>query len=75
VVFGHAFLGHTIQTVGDSVGHALPAISGAAEWVVTAVGSGLVGLAIGAVLIPFAVYVVGPFSKAIAGLRGQRDVP
>ena len=50
-VYGLPWIGHAIHVGGDAA-HALPLVGGAAEWAVTAAGSGLVGLVIGAVLIP-----------------------
>jgi predicted DNA repair protein MutK len=49
--FGLAAPAHVIHDVGAAVAHALPALGEAIEWTVGAVGSGLLGLAIGAVIV------------------------
>jgi predicted DNA repair protein MutK len=49
-----------IHSAAVAAGHALPPIAGLAEWLVTAVGSGIVGLLIGAALIPIIGSVVAP---------------
>lgn len=50
--YGFAGLGHGIHDIAVAVGHAVPAVGGVLEWLVTAAASGLVGLALGALLIP-----------------------
>ena len=49
-VFGLDGIEHAIHDVAVAAGHAVPAIHGLVEWLVTAAGAGLVGLAIGAVV-------------------------
>lgn len=51
---------HIIETAASAAGHALPAIGGLAEWLVGAVGSGIVGLIAGAALIPVIGLIVAP---------------
>jgi uncharacterized protein len=58
--YGLPALGHAIHAAGETIGHALPAVAGLAEWAVSAAASGLFGLLLGAALIPFAGYVVSP---------------
>jgi predicted DNA repair protein MutK len=65
--YGLPALGHAIHAVAEAVAHAVPAIGGAAEWVVSAAGSGIVGLAIGAALIPLVQYALAPL---LARMRG-----
>jgi hypothetical protein len=43
----------------------MPFIAGVAEWIVTAVGSGVVGLLIGAMLIPLTGYGLAPTWKLL----------
>ena len=50
-VFGLAGPAHLVHDAGEAAAHALPAIGGAIEWTVGAMGSGLIGLAIGAVIV------------------------
>lgn len=49
----------------------IPFASSAVAWVVTAAGSGLVGLLIGALMIPVASRIVIPLGAAIASLRSK----
>ncbi|AWK85674.1 DUF808 domain-containing protein [Azospirillum thermophilum] len=51
-VFGLPAVGHAIHEVAVKAAHAVPAAQPAVEWLVSAAGSGIVGLAAGAVLIP-----------------------
>ena len=52
----------------EVVAHAMPVAQGAIEWIIGAAGSGLVGLAIGAVLIPITGYAITPIWKTAKGL-------
>lgn len=70
--YGFAWLGHAIHDIAIAAAHAIPAFSGAVEWLVTAAGSGLFGLLLGAVLIPLIHYVAVPLVKA---LRGGKKAP
>jgi predicted DNA repair protein MutK len=55
-----AGIAHTIEDAAVAAGHTLPAIGGVIEWLVAAAGSGLVGLIIGAALIPVIGFGVAP---------------
>jgi len=46
-VFGWAAPAHLLHDIGVAVGHNLPALTGAIEWLVHAIGSAVVGLALG----------------------------
>ena len=50
-VFGLVAPAHLIHEAGEAAAHALPALGGAVEWTIGAIGSGLVGLAVGAVIV------------------------
>jgi hypothetical protein len=50
-VFGFPAIAHALHDAGAAVGHAVPAIHGFLEWFVGAVGSGLLGLALGALIV------------------------
>jgi uncharacterized protein len=50
-VFGFAAPAHAIHDLGEAAAHALPALGGAIEWTIGAIGSGLVGLALGAIIV------------------------
>ena len=49
--FGAGAVPHTIHEVAVAAGEALPAATGAVEWVVQALGSAVVGLVVGAVIV------------------------
>ena len=49
--FGLGAVPHTVHDVAVMAGNALPAIQGAAQWVVEALGSALVGIVVGAVIV------------------------
>jgi uncharacterized protein len=66
-------IGHFIHAAGEVAAHALPLIAGAAEWIVTAALSGMLGLAIGAVAIPVAGFVIAPAWRALKNLLRQRE--
>jgi uncharacterized protein len=65
--YGLTAIGHTMHRAAEAVGHALPAIAAAAEWVVSAAASGAFGLLIGAVLIPFVEHVAAPMVHWLKG--------
>ena len=62
--FGWPWAGHIIHAAAQSAA-ALGPVAGAAEWIVTAAGSGLVGLLVGAALIPIVGYVLAPAWNAV----------
>jgi len=65
--FGVPAIGHAIHNVAAAAGHAVPAVGGLVEWFVTAAASGVIGLALGALLIPLVHNVTLP---VLAKLRG-----
>ena len=62
---------HAIHAASVAAGTALPGLAGIVEWLVGAAGSGIVGLAIGAALIPVTSFILAPIGKAIRGLRSR----
>ncbi len=60
---------HVIAGAASQATRALPAIAGAVTWIVTATGSGLVGLLLGGALIPVATYIVVPIWTRLRGAR------
>lgn len=64
-VFGFETLGHAIHETGTAAGHAIAAGGGALEWLMSAALSGLVGLAVGTVLIPLVHRIAMPAWNAI----------
>ena len=63
---------HLIEEAAEWAAHALPAIAGLAGWLMMALIDGLIGLAIGALLIPIAGYVIAPAWKAIKAMLPKR---
>ena len=60
---------HVIHDAAAAVAGLVPAAHGFVEWLVTAAASGLVGLVVGALLIPVTSFVIAPAWHAVAGLR------
>ncbi|HEX8573587.1 MAG TPA: DUF808 domain-containing protein [Allosphingosinicella sp.] len=50
-VFGFGAIAHALHDAGEAAAHAVPALGGILEWSVGALGSGLLGLAIGALIV------------------------
>jgi predicted DNA repair protein MutK len=69
--YGLPAIGHAIHSAAHAAGSAVPSLSGAVEWAVTAAGSGIVGLGLGLALIPVAAHVLAPIGKGVANLRGK----
>ena len=65
--YGFAGIEHFIHDIAVAAGHAVPQAAGAVEWIVTAAGSGVVGLAVGAVTIPIVGKIVAPLWTALRG--------
>jgi predicted DNA repair protein MutK len=65
--YGLPGLGHAIHSAAETVGHAVPAMSGLTEWAVSAAASGIFGLLVGAALIPLVQYVAAPMLKKLRG--------
>lgn len=63
--YGIPEIEETIHEAALATAHAVPPVAGAAEWIVTAAGSGVVGLLIGVALIPLIGFVVAPAWKRL----------
>lgn len=71
--FGFGGIAHWIEGVGDAAGRSVPdLLSGTVSWLVSATGSGLIGLAVGAALIPLVSLIIMPVWKQIKALRGKQ---
>ncbi len=69
--YGFSQLAHAIHMAAvAAVQWVSPGGSGAVEWLVTAVGSGIVGLAIGGLMIPLVGFVLAPVWMSVRRLRG-----
>ena len=58
--YGFGWLSHVLHGAGEAVARFLPRVASFASWLVMAAGSGLAGLAIGALAIPAVSLVVSP---------------
>ncbi|MDN3566312.1 DUF808 domain-containing protein [Paeniroseomonas aquatica] len=73
--FGVTAPGHWVHDAAAWAAAALPAVAGAAGWLVTAVLSGLIGLAVGAAVIPLAQGVLVPVARWVKSLLPRRSRP
>ncbi len=67
--YGLAGLAHAVHDAAVAAGHAVPALAGTVEWLVSAAAAGLFGLVLGGLLIPLIHYVAVPLVKALRGGR------
>ena len=71
--YGLPSIGRFIHAVAEAAADALPPLGGVVEWIVTAAGSGIIGLLIGAILIPVVGFVLAPAWRLVKRvLRRQR---
>ncbi|QKV18829.1 DUF808 domain-containing protein [Oricola thermophila] len=68
---GFAWLAHWIHDLAAAAGHAVPAVEGAVEWAAKATMDGVLGLALGLLLIPVAGTVFAPIWAAVTGGRSS----
>ncbi len=69
-IYGLPAIGDAIDRLAEAAAELVPAGAGAAHWIAAAFGSGLVGLVIGAILLPVAALVLAPGWRRIAALWG-----
>ncbi|POR43024.1 DUF808 domain-containing protein [Methylobacterium sp. V23] len=67
--YGLPQIGHAIHAAAAGAAGVAGPLAGTVEWLVTAAGSGLVGLVIGAALIPVTSFVLAPAWNSLARLR------
>ncbi|KQP40963.1 ABC transporter [Methylobacterium sp. Leaf104] len=67
--YGLPQIGHAIHAAAAGAASAAGPLAGTVEWLVTAAGSGLVGLVVGAALIPVTSFVLAPAWNRVARLR------
>jgi predicted DNA repair protein MutK len=67
--FGITGPGHLIHDAAVAVGHGVPAMAGFLEWLVSAAASGVVGLVLGALVIPFVHYIAAPAWHGVVGAK------
>jgi len=70
--YGLPSIGQFIHGVAETAAHALPPLAGVVEWIVTAAGSGIIGLLIGAILIPLVGSVFAPAWRLVKRVLGAR---
>jgi predicted DNA repair protein MutK len=58
--YGFHAIAAVIHDLADRAGHALPPFAAVVEWLIAAAGAGLVGLVVGAALIPLVGFVLAP---------------
>lgn len=66
--FGLGIIAHVIHDAGAAAGQAMPVMGGFVEWLVSAIGSGIVGLVVGAVLIPVVSLGIVPVWQGMSAL-------
>jgi predicted DNA repair protein MutK len=69
--YGLAAPGRAVHGASDAIGHIFPSIAGATKWAVTVAASGVFGLLIGGVLIPFVEHVATPTLKWLKGFGSK----
>ncbi|WP_135469452.1 DUF808 domain-containing protein [Crenalkalicoccus roseus] len=62
---------HAVHALAEAAAHALPALAGAVEWAVGAAASGLLGLVVGAALIPLVEHAAAPALRRARRLGGR----
>jgi hypothetical protein len=67
--YGLAALPHAVHAAAEAAGHAVPAVAGAVEWAVAAAAAGVLGLVVGAVLIPLVHYGAVAIRRLRPGAR------
>lgn len=70
--YGFTTIGHTIEIGAEAAVHAIGEFGGFVHWLVAAAGAGVVGLIVGAALIPIVGAVVAPLWNAVSG---KKDAP
>jgi uncharacterized protein len=63
--YGLPFIAETIEAAAETAAHVLPGVASGAEWIVTTLGSFIVGLILGAALIPIVGFIGAPAWKQL----------
>ena len=63
--YGLTTLPHAIHHAAEAASHLVRLLPGAVDWIVNAAGAGVVGLCVGAVLIPVTGYAIAPVWNAL----------
>lgn len=70
--YGFTWIGHAIHEIAAAAVNTIPALGSTLEWLITAVGSGIFGLALGALLIPLVHYMAVPLARMLRGDKTQK---
>jgi predicted DNA repair protein MutK len=73
--YGVAAPAHVIHAAAEAAAPALPALGGVILWLVEAAAYGVVGLAIGALLIPVTEHVLAPLVRRLRGMLKRNRPP
>jgi predicted DNA repair protein MutK len=73
--YGLPAIGHTIHHAAEVARHAFPQVGGAIAWAMGALGSGVVGLLIGAALIPVTSFVLVPVFRTLTAAKRANAAP
>ncbi|MER0238506.1 DUF808 domain-containing protein [Fulvimarina sp. MAC8] len=69
--FGFAGPEHFIEGLAESLAHGTGALEGFLHWLVFAIGSGLIGLVAGLILIPIVGKIIAPIYHSIRGKKAE----
>jgi predicted DNA repair protein MutK len=69
--YGLTSIGAAIHAATEALARVLPPLGGVTEWIVAAAGSAVVGLLVGAILIPVVEYVAAPAWNLIKSALGR----
>ncbi|MNL76905.1 hypothetical protein D3C87_2029470 [compost metagenome] len=70
--FGLDWPEHVIEAAAHWAEHAFPTIAGLAGWLATAIVDFVIGLALGALLIPVVGFVISPAWRGVKGFVPKR---
>ena len=73
--YGLPGIEHAVHAAALAAGRALPAIAGFTGWAVAALASGVLGLMVGATLIPFVQHVAAPITDRLQAAAGGSGPP
>jgi predicted DNA repair protein MutK len=73
--YGLPQIEHMIEAAATLAARAVPVLAGAMTWIVTAAGAGVLGLLLGAALIPVASFIVVPVWARLRGKKTAASPP
>jgi predicted DNA repair protein MutK len=69
--YGLAQIAHGLAEAGQLAASTLPAVAGPVDWIVHALGSGLIGLTVGLAIVPVAHYALAPLWRRLRPMRRE----